>query len=50
MKSSPAVGAEHEPIGIVISRGAHQEHAPAVLAYIWGPAPESSDEPVEGAA
>ena len=27
-----------EPIGIVISRGAEQELAPTVLAFVWGPA------------
>jgi hypothetical protein len=34
-----------EPIGIVISRGAQPEHRPTVFAYVWGPAPETSDEP-----
>lgn len=27
-----------EPIGIVISRGAEQDLAPTVLAFVWGPA------------
>ncbi len=26
-----------EPMGIVISRGAEQEFAPTVLAFVWGP-------------
>ena len=28
----------NEPMGIVISRGAEQDLAPAVLAFVWGPA------------
>jgi hypothetical protein len=32
-------------MGIVISRGAQPEPAPTVFAYVWGPAPEVSDEP-----
>lgn len=35
---------DQEPIGIVISRGSRHEHAPMVLAYVWGPAPETTDE------
>ncbi len=27
-----------EPMGIVISRGAEQDMAPTVLAFVWGPA------------
>ena len=27
-----------EPMGIVISRGAQQDPAPTVLAFVWGPA------------
>jgi hypothetical protein len=27
-----------EPMGIVISRGAEQDPAPTVLAFVWGPA------------
>ncbi len=27
-----------EPMGIVISRGAEQDLAPTVLAFVWGPA------------
>jgi len=35
---------EQEPIGIVISRGSRQEDVPRVFAYVWGPAPEPSEE------
>jgi hypothetical protein len=35
---------EQEPIGIVISRGSRDEQAPMVSEYIWGPAPEISDD------
>lgn len=34
---------EQEPIGIVISRGAHLEHAPTFFAYVWADDPEPSD-------
>ena len=45
MKGKRAVTPDPEPIGIVISRGAQAEHQPTVFAYVWGPAPEPSDEP-----
>lgn len=32
------VQATDEPMGIVISRGAQQDLAPTVLAFVWGPA------------
>lgn len=44
MKGKPAKAAEQEPIGIVISRGSRHEDVPAVFAYVWGPAPETTDE------
>ena len=47
MKGNPTNGPEQEPIGIVISRGSRQEDVPRVFAYVWGPAPETSDEPRE---
>jgi hypothetical protein len=49
MKAAPTTSAmiEQEPMGIVISRGTRHEHQPMVLAYVWGPAPETSDEPAE---
>jgi hypothetical protein len=31
-------------MGIVISRGAHEERPPLFLAYVWGPAPELEAE------
>ena len=34
---------DEEPIGIVISGGSRQETPPLVLAYVWGPAPESDE-------
>jgi hypothetical protein len=36
-----------EPIGIVISCGPENEEAPAVFEYVWGPAPEASEETLE---
>ena len=33
---------EAEPIGIVISRGLRTEPTPVILAFEWGPAPDSS--------
>ena len=47
MKGKPTNGPEQEPIGIVISRGSRQEDVPRVFAYVWGPAPETSEEPRE---
>jgi hypothetical protein len=44
MKGNTPNGPEQEPIGIVISRGSRQEDVPCVFAYVWGPAPEPSDE------
>jgi len=38
---------DQEPIGIVISRGPRQEERPMFRAYVWGPAPEVTDEPTE---
>ena len=35
---------EQEPIGIVISRGSHDERAPRFAAYVWGPAPTDTVE------
>lgn len=31
-----------EPVGIVISYGAREEPAPAVIEYVWGPAPDDT--------
>ena len=36
-----------EPVGIVISRGADPEPAPAMFAYMWAPDPEPTDETVD---
>ena len=38
---------DEEPIGIVISRGAEGEEAPAVFEYVWGPAPEATEDATE---
>lgn len=35
-----------EPMGIVISRGAEQDLAPTVLAFVWGPADFDLAEPL----
>lgn len=44
MKGNATEGPDQEPIGIVISRGSRQEDVPRVFAYVWGPAPETTDE------
>jgi hypothetical protein len=46
MKADPAVLTQ-EPVGIVISRGADPEPAPAMFAYMWAPDPGPSEEPRE---
>jgi hypothetical protein len=38
---------DEEPMGIVISCGPEGEEAPAVFEYIWGPAPESTEDGLE---
>ena len=38
---------DEEPMGIVISCGPEGEEAPAVFEYVWGPAPEPSDDALE---
>jgi hypothetical protein len=47
MKASTKLTADQEPVGIVISRGSRLEPTPTFFAYVWGPAPEVSDEPRE---
>jgi hypothetical protein len=36
-----------EPMGIVISCGPEGEEAPAVFEYVWGPAPEGTEDGLE---
>lgn len=38
MAKKKTQGSNDEPMGIVISRGAEQDLAPTVLAFIWGQA------------
>jgi hypothetical protein len=38
MQKSTGVRTADEPVGIVISRGANPDAAPALLAFVWGPA------------
>lgn len=47
MKGTKTTEQGDEPIGIVISRGARNEQAPSVFAYVWAPAPEEIDEALE---
>jgi hypothetical protein len=47
MKRAPRQQTEQEPVGIVISRGSRHEDLPTVWAYVWGPAPDDGDVPVE---
>jgi hypothetical protein len=35
------------PIGIVISCGPEGEESPAVFEYVWGPAPEPTEDALE---
>ena len=39
-----------EPIGIVISRGVHEEPTPKLTAYVYSLEDETSGEPIEVAA
>jgi len=47
MKATTKLSHDQEPVGIVISRGSRIEPTPTLFAYVWGPAPEVSDEPRE---
>ncbi len=38
---------DEEPMGIVISCGPEGDVTPAVFEYIWGPAPEDSQDAIE---
>ena len=38
---------EQEPVGIVISGGSRAEATPRFTAYVWGPAPVVTTEPLE---
>jgi hypothetical protein len=40
MKDVRKLGAEQEPVGIVISSGSREEESPRFAAYVWGPVPE----------
>ena len=42
MKGKTTEYHEAEPIGIVISRGLRTEPTPVILAFEWGPAPETA--------
>ena len=41
MKADQKTTTETEPVGIVISRGWHEEKPSVFSAYVWGPAPEA---------
>ena len=43
MNAEVTAVSEQEPIGIVISRGAHLDQAPTFFAYVWADDPEPSD-------
>ncbi len=47
MKATKKLNSQQEPVGIVISQGARNEPARTLFAYVWGPAPEITDEPRE---
>jgi len=42
--------ASSEPLGIIISRGDKTEPTPIFSAYIWGPVPDSVQDPVQVSA
>lgn len=47
MAAKKTLVASDEPMGIVISRGFEIDPAPAVLAFVWGPADiDTSDSTV----
>lgn len=41
MKADQKTTTETEPVGIVISRGWHEEKPSVFSAYVWGPVPEA---------
>lgn len=43
MNAEVTTVADQEPIGIVISRGPHPEHAPTFFAYVWADDPEAPE-------
>jgi len=45
MKDTQLETTPQEPVGIVISRGAHTEPAPVFVAFVWGSAPDLSLSP-----
>ena len=47
MKTAPANELDQEPIGIVISRGSHDEQQPSVFAYVWAPAPDVASDTLD---
>ena len=49
-KSDEPILANDEPIGIIISHGTNGDEAPAMFAYTYSDAPETSDEPLATAA
>ena len=50
MTTNRRIPAEHEPLGIIISRGSRAEMVPTVRAYVWGPVPECTGEKGEAKA
>jgi len=38
---------DEEPMGIVISCGPEGEEVPAVFEYVWGSAPEATEDALE---
>ncbi|MDQ2888974.1 MAG: hypothetical protein M3R65_00270 [Gemmatimonadota bacterium] len=38
-----------EPIGIIISSGSREEPRPVFSTYVWGPAPDISDDAYKAA-
>jgi hypothetical protein len=50
MKKDHKEIASSEPLGIIISRGDKTEPTPIFSAYIWGPVPDSVQDPVQDSA
>ncbi len=46
MRVNRATQDEREPIGIVIADGSRGDAVPRFTAFVWGPVPEETDEPV----
>ena len=45
-KADASILATDEPLGIIISNGQRDDDIPAMFAYVYSDAPDTSDEPL----